>query len=772
MRHRLFTVTAVLIAALATSHQSMSGQSQAPVVSLSEMELGDLWFVELTTAPVADGGQLGQVRADKAAFRRAAAAAGLQYQERLAFDTLWNGLSVRINPGDLGRLSRLTGVRAVYPVGTATLPEPEPGISPQLSTALAMTGADIAQSALGLTGAGVKVGIIDSGVDYDHPDLGGCFGPGCRVTNGHDFVGDAFNSTGTGAALVPVPDPDPDDCGGHGTHVAGIVAADGGGVTGVAPGATLGAYRVFGCSGTTSFDIVIAALERALADGMDIVNMSLGAALAWPQHPAAQASTRLVNEGVVVVAAAGNDGPLGLYATGTPSVGEKVISVASFHNTHLRLPYFTVSPDGTRIGYSSATGAPPAPTSGNALMARTGTAASTADACTALAPGSLAGTVALIRRGTCTFHVKALNAQNAGAAAVVLYNNVPEHIGSITVAGAVPITIPVVGISGTHGTLIDSRLASGPVTMTWTDQLDSFPNSLAGLIASTSSYGVSPDLSLKPSIGAPGANIFSTYPVERGSYTTLSGTSMASPHVAGAAALLLEASPNTPAQAVERILQNSADPRPWWGNPALGLLDNVHRQGAGMLDIDDAISALTRIEPGELSLGESQGGPSTSTLTIRNGGTADAVYNLSHTAALSTGPNVFVPAFLTGFASVAFDVGGVPVSSVAVPSGATATVNVTITANPGLADRSLYGGYLVFTPQGGGAPYRVTLLRVQGGLPIDPGPDTNSQRFPLVGQAGRDVIDRTARRCDVYHAGQRCTIHRAPPRSSIAPSAP
>ena len=84
---------------------------------------------------------------------------------------------------------------------------------------------------------------------------------------------------------------------------------------------------------------------------------------------------------------------------------------------------------------------------------------------------------------------------------------------------------------------------------------------------------------------------------------------MASPHVAGAAALLLQARPRTPAQAVRGILQNSADPEPWWGNPALGFLDNVHRQGAGMLDIDDAILATTKIEPGKIAAGESESGP-------------------------------------------------------------------------------------------------------------------------------------------------------------------
>ena len=99
-----------------------------------------------------------------------------------------------------------------------------------------MTGVDVAQNTLGLSGRGVKVAVIDTGIDYHHPDLGGCFGRGCRVEKGFDFVGDAFNADPTSPAYnpTPVPDPDPDDCNGHGTHVSGIIGANGG-LTGVAP---------------------------------------------------------------------------------------------------------------------------------------------------------------------------------------------------------------------------------------------------------------------------------------------------------------------------------------------------------------------------------------------------------------------------------------------------------------------------------------------------------------------------------------------------------
>src|SRR5690606_8873591 len=131
------------------------------------------------------------------------------------------------------------------------------------------------------------------------------------------------------------------------------------------------------------------------------------------------------------------------------------------------------------------------------------------------------------------------------------------------------ITIPVVAVSDTEGVAINNAIDSESQTLTWTEDLGTFLNPTGGLSSSFSSYGLSPDLALKPDIGAPGGLIFSTYPLEAGAYATISGTSMASPHVAGAAALLLQAHPGTPAGAVRGILQNSADPKNWWGNPGL-----------------------------------------------------------------------------------------------------------------------------------------------------------------------------------------------------------
>jgi hypothetical protein len=284
---------------------------------------------------------------------------------------------------------------------------------------------------------------------------------------------------------------------------------------------------------------------------------------------------------------------------------------------------------------------------------------------------------------------------------VILYNNVAGRF-SPTVAGTPAITIPVVAISDTEGVLIDGRIAAGPTTMTWTDDQGTFTNPTGGLISSFSSYGLEAELDLKPDLGAPGGLIRSTYPLEDGAYATISGTSMASPHVAGGVALLLQAKPNTNAGSVRSILQNSADPANWFGNPSLGFLDNVHRQGAGMLDIDDAILAEIEVSPGKLALGESASGPAARQLEVWNRSKSPVTYDLSYVNALSTSGSTFAPSFNTSNASVAFSS-----SSVSVPAQSKVAFTATITPSSGPL-KGIYGGYIVLTPHSGvGQTYRV-----------------------------------------------------------------
>jgi subtilisin family serine protease len=687
---RIWILVLALALVLSSAPLAMAQEALEPATppptSTTEMVLDEtspFWFVELFSPPAVEGTKMRTLTAEKNAFRNNARKGGLVFTERYAYDTLFNGLSISIEPSELGKLALIPGVKNIYPVQTIDVPESQQDPAPELFTSLAMIGADIAQSELGYTGEGIKVAVMDSGIDYDHPDLGGGFGEGCRVAYGYDFVGDDFTGENE-----PVPDDDPDDCMGHGTHVAGIIGANGG-IVGVAPGVTFGAYRVFGCTGYTWADIMIAAMEMALADDMDILNMSIGSAFTWPQYPTAMAATRLVNEGMVVVASTGNEGAYGLYSAGAPGLGEKVIAVASYDNAYTYLPYFTVEEQ--PIAYITMSYSPDPPITGTDEIVLANLDG------TPIVPGSLVGKVALVPRGEYSFRDKAMNAIDAGAVAVVIYNHSPGLFYG-TLGSPLPNPKPVVGISNADGLFIAGL---EPVTMTWTDLMASFPNPSGGLISSFSAYGLSPDLAVKPDIGAPGGDIYSTYPLELGGYSTRGGTSMAAPHVAGAAALLLEARPNTPSQAVRGILQNSADPAFWSLAPFYGLLDHVHRQGAGMLDIDDAILSTTKIEPGKIAAGESEAGPFVQVLTIENNADTAVTYDLSYVNAITTSGVMTIDGFWLSDAFVSFSA-----DSVTVP--ADSTVDLTATIFPAsYPEFGQYGGYIVFTPQDGGQVYRV-----------------------------------------------------------------
>ena len=710
---RLLALTAVVVgvaavpSALAVSSNTAADQSSS----------NGLWFVELNGAAAANGGSASANKAEQAAFKADAKKAGVSFTERRSFDTLWNGLSIQTK-ADAATLLDINGVKAVYPVGLESIP-PEQTVSPELATAIQMTGADDAHAA-GYDGTGVKVGIVDTGIDVDHPDLGGdndvstpaekgdSF-PNSRIVSGFDFVGDAYNADPSSPAYspTPVPDPNPDDCNGHGTHVSGIVGANGGAI-GVAPGVKFGAYRVFGCGGSANDDVILAALEQAYADGMNVVNMSLGDAFnSWPQAPLAQASDTLLKNGVVVVTSIGNSGADGVYSNGAPGVGDGPIGVASYDNTFVNINSATVTPgppNPITVGYQNLSGtpAPPAaPFSGSLPLAKP--SGSITGCVPADYAGFPAGSMAIVQRGACTFAIKAQQAQAAGAAAIVIFNNTPGYFAG-TVGVASGVTIYGVTTSLADGNAVIAAMAGGPQTWHWGTGVVSIPNITGGTISSFSSFGLNAELTLKPDIGAPGGLIRSTYPLEAGTYATISGTSMASPHVAGAVALLLQAHPGTKPGDVRDILQNSADPKIRFGQT---YLDATHRQGAGMLDIMGAIDASTMVSPGKISLGEGNGG--SAKLTLRNSSGSPVTYDLSHEAAVGT-TNTFPPvAYSTDYASAAFSS-----SSVTVPGNGVATVTVTITPNAAMPDKGIYGGYIKFTPQGGGQEYRVPYAGFKG----------------------------------------------------------
>jgi minor extracellular serine protease Vpr len=699
------------------------------------------WFVQLSGAPTAKGGSAKSVKASQDAFYASAASMGLKVKAREAFGTLWNGVSVSVPIQQAGSLSSVPGVTGVYPVRTFTVsPDQQVDGVPADEGSNPQIGVDPLAGGVGaFKGQGVKVAVVDSGVDYTNPDLGGCahFGDAnCRVIGGYDFVGDLYDGTSTDRVFnpVPAPDADPAPCNplfadarvaagdasssgaGHGTHVAGIIgakAADAAGVTGVAPEVKFLAYRVFGCNGGVDNDIIVAALERAYRDGAQVVNMSIGDDYAsWPEEPTAQASDELVRHGIVVAVAMGNAGGVStaLFSGGDPGTSNEAITVGSVDNAKAFFYAFTAN--GRTIPYVQASAAPDAPRAGTFSLAKTGTPASTADGCGVPSPfpaGAFAGKIVLIRRGTCSFFEKASNAQNAGAVGVILYNNTTGFVNP-TVAGASPITIPVVAILAADGAFLNDAIAAGPTTMTWTATGSYVAQSTAGLISSFSSWGPTAELGLKPDLSAPGGLIRSTWPVQQfGGHNVISGTSMATPHVAGAAAVLLSAGKSP--SSIPTLLSNNAVPTVWSGNPPTGLLESPLREGAGLIKVDRSLGATTSVSPRKIALGEGLGGARI--LTVTNTGSTPVTYNLAATSAISPYPNS--AAWPNSFG---FDLGEETVTfsspTLTVPAGGQASVSASVVVDPTAPDGELYGGFIQLRPVGGGTALTVPYAGYKG----------------------------------------------------------
>ncbi|KAG0318389.1 hypothetical protein BGZ97_003889, partial [Linnemannia gamsii] len=478
---------------------------------------------------------------------------------------------------------------------------------PSLESAHILTGIHMVHQKLGLTGKGIKVGIIDTGVDYKHPALGGCFGPGCKVAYGYDFVGDDYDN-GDSDKDTPKPDKDPMDCAGHGTHVAGIVAARNEGpdamgpqvFVGVAPDATIGAYRVFGCDGEVSDDVLLAALKAAYRDGMDIVNLSLGGSSGWPEEPFATACSAYIQKGLHIAIANGNDGEEGLFEDGAPATAAGAVAVGSVDNTHFLGPaadviWKSLDRKGKEInvaGRAEVTGA-------GGLVGRIGMAmgADTADVplvgfrsdltyviyapskdpqgCTPYDEAALdrenqvprPNIVALLRRGGCTFSDKAKLVANAKLGGLLVYDSIPEQrpLG-MAVTGY---NISAAGISFEDATLLVNALKTRETDPMFrnsgrkltarfssTDQVMKLAS--GGKISDFSSWGPDARLQYKPDIVTPGGMIYSTFPLAKGGFATLQGTSMASPYIAGIQAIFLSKYGKTDPAKLLRILQSTA----------------------------------------------------------------------------------------------------------------------------------------------------------------------------------------------------------------------
>lgn len=627
----------------------------------------------------ADPGRRERIQAQQGRVAQAVEALGGRIFLRM--EILVNALVVDLPPEMLSRVGELPEVRGLFPDRPArrSLTSSVPWIGTPAGWSLS-TGP--------WTGRGARIAIVDSGIDYTHATFGGAgtaaahvandptrIEPGTfpttRIVGGTDLVGDDFDSEGIEGSPVPNPDPDPLDPAetGHGTHVAGIAA--GGGVLtnsiafrgpytsgldlsqfqvgpGVAPEAGLFAYKVFGRAGSTTTSLVLRALEYCVdpnldggyVDHVDVVNLSLAIPFgdADPSGPEATSIRTLMTRGVLVVAAAGNAGDA-RYSVGTPGSVTETICVANSTDTDASRTAIRITAPAPVAGLYAAQEGDFTPSLGRVGPIRAQVVAtSPADACDALRnTAALQGKIALIDRGTCDFVDKIRAAQNAGAIGVIVVN----HLGGPPIpmgaeGNTADIRIPAVMISKADGDRLRRELGRGLTATLGASESVSEPTS-PDRIHETSSRG--PGLgneSLKPDVTAPGTAITSARAGSGSGSRSLTGTSMAAPHVTGAIALLRQARPTWTAETLKAVLLNTsrtvADAS---GQPGI-----QSRIGSGRIQIDDALRTLVVLQaadaPGavSLSLGHLVGsGPLTTnrTLALHNRGVLPVTLDLTAT---------------------------------------------------------------------------------------------------------------------------------------------
>ncbi|KAK3840186.1 MAG: peptidase S8/S53 domain-containing protein [Linnemannia elongata] len=648
----------------------------------------------------------------------------IDYKVRNEYD-VFNGAAISVNSNHDGRvIASLPGVKNVWPITLHSIPKIQKSTAkatdPEAVSLHHMTGVDIVHRKLKLTGKGVKVGIIDTGVDYKHPAFAakgateGCFsryGKDCRVKYGWDFVGDAYTG-----GNEPKPDSDPMDCQGHGSHVAGIVGGDARNITGanappqpfvgVAPEVTLGAYRVFGCTGNSGTDVLLAAMEKAFNDGMNIINMSLGGGSSYKGNPTAALGDKLAKMGLTLIASAGNDGVEGVWMVGNTGLGDDSTSVASFTNAYGRFQTFNYA--GGKYSYSPAANFGkvidlPASATLVPLFDKAGVLQDGCDAA-AYTGVPVAGKVVLALGDytRCGSGARATIAKNAGAAGL-LTATTPVGMTNI---GGIP-GFPMASIENAAGdAVIAAYKKNAAEVITWSKTPSDVMVEGGGTISDFSSYGLDGDLRSKPDLGGPGGNILSTYPLANGGYAVLSGTSMSSPYVAGSQALFYQGKKNGPrGLETRKIFKNTATLTKLWKGKNLV---SAAKQGSGLINVMNALTTTATLTPDHLDLLDTVNFRKTHKVTIKNFGKKTETYTLSHTPADALNsyydgkgyPNPTIK-FEEDFATVTFSQ-----NKVKIPAGKSATITLNF-AEPKNGDAKqfpIYSGYVIATPSTEGSP--------------------------------------------------------------------
>ena len=608
----------------------------------------------------------------------------------------YNGLRVTIDSAQVADVEGIDGVKSVQAIPVHARSNTA-GV-PYIGSPNAWQGA----GGTGYTGKGVKIAIIDSGIDYTHATFGGEGTPDAfieataatdptpyydsRVKGGYDFAGDLYTGQNT-----PQPDNNPIDCEkfGHGTHVAATAA--GAGVTadgdtykgpydsttynnefrigpGVAPEADLYALKVFGCEGKSN--LTADAVDWAVKNHMDVINLSLGSHFGKATDPDAVAVSNAVAAGVVVVSASGNAGSQP-YLTSSPSTGAGVVSVAA-NDALANYPAAQITVDGKTIQTINVNGAK-LPQSATLHVLRTEDN-QISTGCDRDEYASVPrGTIVVTKRGGCARVLRAMNAQRWGLAGAIMLNDsdeFPPYEGLITGDPETNenwrVSVPLLGVKSSDA---DAIIAAHDKEVTLT--ANELPNGNHGKLADFSSAGPrTGDSAVRPNVTAPGVSILSAAVGTGNQGYVDSGTSMATPHVTGVAALAVQAHPEWSAQEIAASLVNTADPEKVSGyDPALagGLVDPAEAVGASLVaygDSSDVNGTVVR-EPG-LSFGYAESATTfeaTRKVTLVNKG--------AEAAQITAGSQ---PAEKSKKASISFSQ-----ERITVPAGGSVDVDVTIT---------------------------------------------------------------------------------------------
>ena len=587
----------------------------------------------------------------QAAVGQATAAGG---QVFFRYDTLVNGFSAKLSSAAAQALAERDDVASVQPVSV---------VRRQNETSMPFIGATQVNEDLNVKGQGMRVAVVDDGIDYTHANFGGpgtveayesndpaFIEPGtfptAKVVDGYDFVGAGYDVLDdTTQNDTPRPDPDPlDDGGGHGSHTAGTVAGLGvpGEIgPGAAPRAKILAYKVWGAAGDSTDDVLVAAYERAMdpnqdgdiSDAVDVISFSGGVTYGTLNSLEARAAQRVVDLGTVFVASAGNEGNQNVggsaYMLGTPAAARGVIAVAASIDQYNALtltvnsPPITLPDNGIMVEQDFGGHVPEAGLTADLYDARAedppadpgNEEPADAQLCDPVAGTPYTGKIVLVFKGAtgegdCSGSTKVFNAQEAGASAVVLISLFGGFPSALATNGE-PITIPAVMITAADGyALLDAMSPSPPpyntatVNATLNGTTTPIPGFEDSLTDFTSEGPARLTNDMKPDISAPGFDIQSTAAGTGDEGVKLSGTSMAAPHISGVAVLLRQIHPRwSPAQ-IKAVLMNQATREV--KNNDLSEPAPATTMGAGRVQAFESATAKSIAVPGSLSYGLQQ----------------------------------------------------------------------------------------------------------------------------------------------------------------------